>query len=243
MPSEDIVEFSKFFNELYDVIFNYAIIITAVGTLSMAFVDAFKGLFRLKGLFLKYKIKKWISNHNSTNRDKAIDELLCLAAGDHECNIPWDWWDQPEEQFFPRIHSAAETALDFPVAYPNLYNVLTHELTGKDEWGNNASIFRSEVNQASDQCRIDNLAGVRARIGNAVSRRLDTLQMQVEWYWTKMNQLTAIIISIMIFIAFSFKYPIGCVTAIGTGIVAGLLAPLAKDLVSRISGIKLQNRF
>lgn len=244
MNSAYLIEFSDFFNNFQNVISNYAILITAVGTLSMAFVEAFKSLFKIKGRYLKYKIEKWLKNNNSfsINEKQAMDELLWLAAGDHEDNIPLDWWDQPEEQFFMRIHSAAETAIDFPTAYPNIFNKLSQGLTGATEWHDNANTFRSEFNSTSDYSRLNNLAGIRTRIGSAVSRRLDTLQLQVEWYWAKMNQLSALAVCIIIFIIFSQSYQIGLISAVITGIIAGLLAPFAKDLVSRISGIKLQNR-
>lgn len=233
--------FVEYFDHLYDIIFDYAIIIAAVGTLSMALVDAFKSLFRLRGLYLKWRIRRWINKYDQNHSDLAFDELLSLAAGDKNC--PFDWWDQPEEKVFSRIHAAAETALDFPTSYPHIYQCITRYLTHHEKWADHAIAWQSGNSQSVDRSEIDELAALRVRLGSAVTRRIEALQMQVQWYWTKFNQIGAFIISIAIFAIYSSQDSnIGVPIGIGTGALAGLLAPFAKDLVSRISGARIRQR-
>lgn len=241
MDPKKLEPFVVYFDHLYDIICDYAVIIAAIGTLSMALVDAFKSVFRLRGLYLKWKIGKWINEYDRNHTDLAFDELLSLAAGDKNCSF--DWWDQPEEKVFSRLQAAAETALDFPESYPHLYARITIGLTNHKSWETDAKVWHSGSSQAIDRSEFDELSARRVRLGSAVTRRIEALQMQVEWYWTKFNQLGAFIVSITIFAIYSFKYsnadvPIG----IGSGILAGLLAPFAKDLVTRISGARIRQR-
>lgn len=243
MNSAELADFASFIQGLSKGILDYAIVIASVGTLSMALVDVLKSILRLRGFFLKYKVERWINGQPSGDKCKIKDEILCLAAGNCDRATPWDWWDQPEERIFPRIHAAAQTALDFPNDYLHLYEFLTQGLTGRDVWKEGAKAWRSGAGQVANRSAADDLADIRARLGSAVTRRIETLQMQVEWYWAKVNQVGAFLFSIMIFIAFAYTYNTGLVEAVGTGVLAGFLAPFAKDLVSRVSEVQLRNRF
>lgn len=242
MSNAELPEFAKFIEGLSTSIQGYAIVIASVGTLSMALVDVLKGIFRLRGLFLKSMIEKWINDQTTGDKNKIKDELLYLAAGDREDAVAWDWWDQPEERVFPRIHAAAQTALDFPTDYLSLYEFLTQGLTGSEAWTNGAKDWRSRAGKVADQTAANDLADIRTRLGNAVTRRIETLQMKAEWYWAKASQVGAFLISLTIFIAYYCTYGISLWKALLTGVLAGLLAPFAKDLVSRISQVQPRSR-
>jgi hypothetical protein len=222
--------------ELSDDILKYALVIAAVGTISMALVDVIKGLFRIKGYFLRQMTRSWIIDRDARN------DLIYLASGQNESSTPLVWWDQPSQKVFDQFRAAAEIAVDFPNDYSSLYKFLTDGVNDSVTWKNTADNFRLgsvETNPTS----ASRLADLHAQLSRMVSKKLDTLQVMFEWYSVKMSQVAAFLVSLILLLVLFLRGNAGFFEALCVGILAGCLAPFAKDLVSRVSEVQIRRRF
>ena len=83
-------------------------------------------------------------------------------------------------------------------------------------------------------------AQARARLSNLVSRKLDGFQLRTDFWWSRLNQLASMVISVGLMF-----YAIGLVQGsnlwfgnIALGLISGLLAPFMKDLTQSIASLK-----
>ena len=100
----------------------YALLLAAIGTISMAFIEVFKGVFSLRRHFHRNRVASWVGDTGCLN------ELLLLAAGNPESADVL--YDQPTERMMGQIQASANLALDFPDRYPRVYAFFTSRPQG-----------------------------------------------------------------------------------------------------------------
>lgn len=69
------MEINSLLNEFTDFILDYALLLAAIGTLSMALVEAVKGIFSAKAKFHKNSIKNFMMNLIDQNEKQSISNL------------------------------------------------------------------------------------------------------------------------------------------------------------------------
>ena len=74
---------------------DYALLLAAIGTLTMAFIELIKGLTSFRRRFHRRELTRWMHDHNTRR------ELLMLAAGS-EANAEV-LFDQPTERMLGQI--------------------------------------------------------------------------------------------------------------------------------------------
>jgi hypothetical protein len=113
---------SKIVSGYAQIALSYAAVLGAAATVSMAFVELFKGVLDLRTRFQRRFLDKWLDEADGS-RGKVKPELLFLAIGDrkHESVL----CGQPLEKMMGQIQAAARTALDNPEEFPELYKFLT----------------------------------------------------------------------------------------------------------------------
>lgn len=98
---------------------NYALLLAAIGTLAMAFIEMLKGVLRLRLLFHRKQVTGWVTD------SAARHQLLILAAGgEHNADV---LYDQPTERMMGQIQAAANLCLEYPDRYPQAYAFFTKE--------------------------------------------------------------------------------------------------------------------
>lgn len=248
-----------------DTALDFAILFVAAGTMSMAIVDVGKGLLRLRGRYHRRAVRRWAGSNAN-----AEDQLLELAAGGSGNEAAW--WDQSTAQLFARLRAAVDTVLDFPEDFPELYHHVIGKLgIGQsrhdgEEWRRVAPAWRREIQPqplGASHCADPGVgrpaaglgavapvreaghdpADLRARLGTAVSRHLDAVQMATEWRWAKGVQAFAVPLGGVLFYGMQFGSGIQTRWALPLSALAGLLAPFAKDVVDRLGGVSLAGRF
>ena len=244
----DLGPMSQAIQNASNTILDYAILLAAVGTVAMALLELLKGVLRLRLRFHRFMIQKWTGNEGGV-----LEELLALAAGGKQNARVL--FDQPTEKMLGQIQAAANVAVDYPTVHLSLYEFLTIGSATRDfrtvrkadqeRWREFADRIAREgfPTHPDDDTREANQA--RNRLGNLVSRKLDALQNNIEYRWARSNQAVAIVMGAVFFwyTIHQTKAPevlatIDSLTLIAISILAGLVSPFAKDVVTALSGLR-----
>lgn len=226
---------------------HYAATIAAVSALSTAFVEFLKAVLDARRWFHEGRLRAWLPK-------SALDQLVFLAIGD------WKSLDalcsQPIEKMMGEIQPAANIALDAPEQYLELFQFLTstdlysaggrsggaleEDLAAADrrKHRERAAVTPSvsSVNAPPDPQALD-AAKARLRLASLMSRKLDAFQVRTGYYWDRLNQLVAVVVSvIVVFVALSM---LGTGTpslaTLAFGLVSGIISPYMKDLATNLS--------
>jgi hypothetical protein len=169
-------------------------------------------------------------------------EILFLTAGgesDAEA-----WYDQPTDRMFAQLQSAVQVALDFPNHYPSAYAFLTASPAASASDRQDAALWQSRSGRSD--ATIPGAPGLdgdvelaaRTRLGNFVSRRIETLQAWSEWRSARSNQFLAFGVAAALVTAAACAGGAGFAASLLLGVLAGMTAPFAKDVVDRLAGVR-----
>lgn len=171
-------------------------------------------------------------------------------------------FDQPTERMLGQIQAAANLSLEFPDRYPNAYAFFTQEdlqmklapsAVGKrsdnELWADFATrtaregITADEVQRLKQESDGRAASQARVRLGNLIARRLDTFQNRTQYLWARGNQSASIIVgAILTAYALTRNTTVSdakdFVVLLCLSMLAGMLAPFAKDVVTAISGMR-----
>lgn len=244
----DLVAMARAIEGISGRILDYALVLAAVGTITMAFVELIKAVTRGRLLFHWLMVGKWIG------RDERVkSELLDLAVGGSEnANA---LYDQPSEKMLGQIQAGANVALDFPTVYPAFYAFLTKgsavvgQVADHDTWKTFApqmaqGIPTDPAQKARFEAASRESTQARARLGNLVTRKLDAFQTRLEYWWARLNQTVAVVggaillYSVLKATETAQNVPVG--TRITMAVVGGLIAPFAKDVVNALTGLRVR---
>lgn len=246
---------SSAIQNLSDSILKYALVLAAVGTISMALLELFKSLFLVRAHYHQLMFRKWIGKDHSD----VLSEFFLLATGERS-RTRYSFWraifDQPSEKMLGQIQAAANVALDYPKNYPKFYSLLTRGLeepqasapeqpSDSVKWMNYASEPPEKESQEPEGARHQRsreASQARARLSNAVARKLDAFQTNLEYWWARLNQTAAIILGAAIFWYAIHQskdvHQIDTLTLMVASLLGGLVSPFAKDVVSALSGLR-----
>jgi hypothetical protein len=235
-------------------ILDYALLLAAVGTITMALLELIKAAFRIRLFFHRLMLRRWLAGTAMDEQSAAarLDELLQLAIGG-AANAD-ALYDQPTSKMLGQIQAAANVALDFPSVYSNLYDFLTVGSASKNNVSDSAKwkAFSEKISAAipreghareAFEQESRESAQARARLGNLVTRKLDAFQTRVEYKWARINQIFAVVLGSAIFFftlvntkGLSLGTPY--FTLLALSVLAGLFAPFAKDVVVALTGLR-----
>lgn len=233
---------------------DYAVLLAAIGTLSMAFIELLKGLTSFRRHFHRRELGQWIPDQDCR------DELLVLAAGgEQNADV---LYDQPTERMLGQIQAAANLSLEYPDRYPNAYAFFTREdlqlklkpsggtANDSEMWANFATRIAREGFTTDEAQRLKQESEGRAaqqarvRLGNLIARRLDMFQNRTQYRWARLNQVFSIGSGAVLtaYALASSTYRVDSardfVAVVLLSLLAGMLAPFAKDVVAAISGLR-----
>jgi hypothetical protein len=222
-------------------ILDWALILAAVATMSMALLELLKVIVRARPVFHEKSVRTW------TESEKTYDELLMLAVGGG--GTANALFDQATNKMMGQIQAAANTALDFPQRYPSLYSFLTAqpgtEAVTRDEliWAQFCERVergeRLDPESSETAAEVSAATRARARLDHFVARRLDAFQTVAEYRWARWNQGISVA-GATVFLFFLMYQAGNGLTArtVMASIFGGMIAPLAKDIVSALSDLR-----
>jgi hypothetical protein len=229
---------------------DYALLLAAIGTLSMAFIELVKGVTSLRRRFHRRELSRWMPDHACRS------ELLVLAAGGvQNANV---LFDQPTERMLGQIQAAANLSLEYPDRYPHVYKFFSQDdlqmmalqngglASDSEVWAKFATQMAREgfmADQARQEAESRAAQQARVRLGNLIARRLDMFQNRTQYRWARLNQFFSIIIGATL-TAYALantstvESPKDLLVLVILSLMAGMLAPFAKDVVAAISGLR-----
>ena len=239
--SFDLTTLTKTIEGLSTRILDYALVLAAVGTIAMALIELVKALTFSRLLFHRLMIARWLGDDASLR-----SELLTLAAGGPaNANA---LYDQPSEKLMAQVQAAANVALDFPMVYPRFYAFLTTgsaaagAKSDQEKWREFAPKLAQGVPadpgaRATFEQESRDSTQARARLGNLVTRRLDAVQTRIDYVWARLNQILAVAAGALI-LSYSLPSTIPEFTRFVMSVTGGLIAPFAKDVVNKLTGLQ-----
>ncbi len=233
---------------------DYAVLLAAIGTLSMAFIELLKGLTSFRRHFHRRELELWMPDKDCRS------ELLVLAAGgEQNADV---LYDQPTERMLGQIQAASNLSLEYPDRYPHAYAFFTREdlqlkqmqssnaANDGELWANFATRMAREGFATDETLRLKQESDGRAaqqarvRLGNLIARRLDMFQNRTQYRWARLNQMFSIVVgaALTAYALASSTHKIDSardfVAVVLLSFLAGMLAPFAKDVVAAISGLR-----
>jgi hypothetical protein len=208
---------------------------------------------RMKG-FVTEELAIWrgISVMPPNRADVKRELLALLAGGDQNAEA---WYDQPTGRLFTRMGQAAQLAVDFPERYPEFYGFLTENAGVEDDgrdamrWPELAPQLRSPgipLGEARNGCEHgedgDDAVAIRSRLGNLVAARVETVQNWSEWRSARSNQFMAFALAAGLYLWIDGQSRGLSMTTLGMAVVAGMMAPFAKDLAHRLAGARISQK-
>lgn len=225
-------------------ILDYALLLAAIGTITMALIELVKALLSWRQRFHRRRITRWL--HTAPDPQAAHMQLLLLAAGGAEnADV---LYDQPTGKLMGQIQAAANVALDFPTRYRAFYDFLTATPQAREGaqdqrlWREFSEARMSERRRATraDDTQARSAAQARARLGNLVARKLDALQNKIEYDWARYNQASSVISGgILLGAILLHEKPLmhpGMMMLLS--LTGGMVAPFAKDVVTSLTGLR-----
>jgi hypothetical protein len=246
----DTSEVATIIEALINRTLDYALLLAAIGTLSMAFTELIKGLTLFRCRFHRRELARWMIDVNCRR------ELMVLAAGgEQNANV---LFDQPTERMMGQIQAAANMALDYPDRYPHTYKFFSQEdlqmlslqsggLPRDSElwegFAKSKAHSGTKANEAQQESESRAAQQAHVRIGNLIARRLDMFQNRTLYRWERINQVFSIAVgaSLSAYALLSTTRSESAndfIVLVLMSFTAGMLAPFAKDVVSAIGGLR-----
>ncbi|RZK27063.1 MAG: hypothetical protein EOO43_00845 [Flavobacterium sp.] len=255
---EIIGELPATIDTLVSKILFYALILASVSTITMTFLELIKVLISWRLKYHKRRVEIWLANND------CLEELLILTVAEVESADAL--FDQPTDKMMGQIQAATNVAIDFPKVYPNLYYFLTkppkskaaavetggtgmspvvNEPTDAEIWKDFISrepYFEGDKLTELDRQRatsdLQSATKARARIDHFVARKLDAFQTQAEYEWARKNQYWSVgaAAALIFVLLLNLKFPV--LPAVVLAFFGGMMAPLAKDVVAALSGLR-----
>ena len=181
----------------------------------------------------------------AVDAEKAEEDLIRLATA----NDARAFYDLPIEQLAGQMNAAVQAALDYPMAHRDLLWCLAHLAELEDILAILApplELLEKERDKLTpeDRRKVDTFVAARNRITHQVQRAIDGLQIAAGSAWKFRMQgwsmLLSAILGVLALVVATPKAEVG--PSLGmfilTGIVAGFLAPVSRDLVAALQSLR-----
>ena len=195
------------------------LIVVAIGTVAMSLVEFLKSVFMLKRYYNRLMFMKWFGvKYKDKEKSGLYREFYLVVTGEEKSLGPW--FNQSTDKIFPYLHTAAQLVIEYKEIYPNLFKFFA---------GNAVTTLGLEHNVKSD-----------ASISHFVSSRVEAFRLSLDYKWERINQSIALLFAIGLTFALGVNEGLNIGYLFFLGVMSGLFAPVAKDLVSAL--ITLQFR-
>jgi len=164
--------------------------------------------------------------------------------------VPWDVSPKHAlfalelERMMGQIQDAADSALNNPTLYPDLYLFLTAGAQDDDvqRWYGLAASPPIQTSEDRQAAKLQ--ADTYSRLRQLIRRRLDALQLTARYRWQSLNQITSVALgAVLLFVAnvmqLGWTIPSGKFwELVLVSILGGVVAPVAKDLVMALKQVR-----
>jgi len=263
--------------DMSDFILHYALALAATSVLAMALLEAWKSIRKSREHFHMHRIHKWIAEaplpanlaepekpYPAGFHNRVYQQLILLTTGENLDDrygldrIKGRRFDlSPSNALFAleldrmmgQLQEAADVVLSNPTIYPELYRFLTTGTSPDDvkNWETASTQVPDEKTISREQMksRVDAFS----RLSKFVKRRLDSLQITMNYEWVGWNQWWSIVLGgALLFLSLSYievsasgwalVNPITWLRTLIASMIGGVMAPVAKDLVIALKKVR-----
>lgn len=218
-------------------IVSYALILAAVATVTMTFLELVKAVFKLRYYYHRDKVKAWLSDTTCFN------QLLALTVTDQDAQEAL--FDQPTDKLMAQVQAAVNVVIDFPDTYPEFYKFFTQVPVPFADGQSDSEVWKTFITSSyagepagpADPL-VQAATRARARIDHFVSRKLDAFQTRTEFLWARKNQYYSVFASFVFLVALLVYICVPILWAVILAGFGGMMAPFAKDIVTALSGLR-----
>jgi len=270
--------------QIADAVLRWAIPLAAIGSVSMAFIQAAKNVTPIRNWFQRVRLRRWllasIRDDYSANKFARIFEqlkmrlrkrsegdeerlenerellrkvekdIICLAtSGDKDA-----FYDLPIDGLCDQIRKIVSVILDYPKFHRELLRCLARGANLEDI----ATILNEQVSQVLDGATqsvkdekevFREFAAAKSRVLVQIRCSVDAIQTSIGFRWKFWLQLFSMILSALIgVVALNLGVLIAHEgnmsrtsnfwTSVLIGLLAGFLAPVARDLVAALEKLR-----
>jgi hypothetical protein len=241
--SEVAAALRALFGKITSSFLAYLVALAALGVLSMSIVQAIKNLIPVKWVFQRYRTQWWLNGHvgeaqsnlgRAIPLDKVEKELVNIgAAGNRKA-----FYDSDIEGFAKQLAVVGRLAVNYPtnmgryVSYGDLLAVLASNVTKTD-----LAIVDGTDKTSTLQQRLD----ARNRIQQQLNQGIEGFGLSNTWWWQNGIHVAAFLCSAGItyfavrLSSHNVQSPLALLV---TALLAGFLAPVARDLVAAIEKLR-----
>jgi hypothetical protein len=233
------VGFQKFFSDAANGWLPYILALNVIGGISMAMLQTAKDLFPMRRAFQRRELKKWFEagagRVNAHMKDKGFsarkgeNTLLDLAANaDFKA-----FFDLQIEDLCGLFNATIQVVLESSTLYEDLLWITASRAELQD-----VKVVAGPIPTPMNQAYLD----ARNRVLHQCQRAIGAFQVDCDFRWKWMMQLLALVLSTLLALAAlsSGAVRLGPTTVmsaspfsvIATALLAGFLAPVAKDLLA-----------
>jgi hypothetical protein len=215
--------------------------LAGIGTISMALLQTAKNVFPLHQRFQEKRIRAWLTTRDAKYAANAEEDMIALAmAGDRTA-----FYNSDIDQLCIQIKNSLTAALDYPTLHEALIFCLASSASNTDlqELFNppHADVFLKGAQQSTREEReaIRQYATAKTRVGAEMHCAIDALESAIAFRWKRTLQIASLFLSAIVgVIALQISGSPGLRptldASIVIGLLAGFLAPVARDLVAAI---------
>jgi hypothetical protein len=224
----------KFFEDAANHWAAYVAQLTIIGGVTMALIQTVKDLFPVRQWFQIIHLGKWLEQGAAEARKSferpaisstdAEKDLIRLAVdGDRKA-----FYDLQIEQLCGQYTAAIQMVLEFPSQHLDLLAVTASQANKAD-----FDLVLAGPPNPPTQDFLD----ARNRVTHQCQRAIDALQIAAGFRWKWILQIASIVLSgVLAWMALTYKPAVtrSFVSLIASAILAGFLAPVAKDLLALV---------
>jgi hypothetical protein len=220
---------------------NWGIPLAGIGTLSMALIQTAKNIFSLRRNFQEKRFKAWLESRNQEAFTAAESDLIALTtAGDQDA-----FYNSDIDVLCGEIKNTLTSVLDYPQLHKAVIACLASS-AGEEDLQHlfhppHSDAFLKPANQSTPEERqaVRQYAIAKTRIGAEMRCAVDAIQNSVAFRWKKTMQIASLFVSaavgvIALQVGARPSLPPTLGASIVIGLLAGFLAPVARDLVAAI---------
>ncbi len=216
-----------FYSDVANNTARYVAVLSIIGGVSMALLETLKDLFPVRQWFQRYYLNKWM-NAGAAEAGlpagaamNAEKDLLRLAVDGDAGAL----YDLQIEQMCGQFTAAIQIVLEFPALHADLLKITASQARTADL----ALVIAGPSNPLTQD-----FLDARNRVTHQCQRAIDAFQITAGFRWKWIFKIASISLSVvLVWVAMAMRGKgLNAVSIIVSALLAGFLAPVAKDLLA-----------
>jgi hypothetical protein len=241
---------------LQSELLSYFVAASAIGVTSMALIQTLKDQLPLRKWYQRTRLRQWIQE-GLTSPSAVAAQAQVATAGQVEEDMIRLALDGDSKAFYSleieklcgQLNAAAQSALQMPASHRGLLTVLASEVDASSLTTVLAGLPVAAGGDPlpSTDPKVLDYTAARSQVGQQIQRAIDALQLSITADWQVHLQQAALALSVILAVLGAHAASASSSKAGGfqviiftvfTGVLAGFLAPVARDLVAALQNLR-----